>query len=106
MNRRAFVLALAASTVPAAVALGHEGHDHKIVGHVAEVTAGTLVVKAVKGGALSSIAITAATKITKGRMKMAATDLKVGDRVVVNIGSGKTPLVAKAVQIGTAAATR
>ncbi|MGE0814829.1 MAG: hypothetical protein AB7O28_04020 [Vicinamibacterales bacterium] len=106
MNRRAFVLALAAATAPAAAVLAHEGHDHKLVGHLAEAGPDTIVVKAVKGGAVSSVKLTPATKITKGRMKMAATDLKVGDRVVVNVGNGTPPLVAKAVQIGTAATTR
>lgn len=106
MNRRAFVAALAFAAVPAASAVAHEGHDHKLLGTVTEITAERLVVRATKDGAVSTIAIVATTKVTRGKTKIAATDLKVGDRVVVNIGSGKAPLTAKAVQAGPAPATR
>jgi hypothetical protein len=106
MNRRAFVFALAASAAPLSAALAHEGHDHKLLGTITEVSAESIVVKATKDGALSTIAIKAATKITRGKAKLSAADLKIGDRVVVNIGNGKAPLVAKAVQIGAAPTTR
>jgi hypothetical protein len=106
MNRRAFVTALAFTALPAASAFAHEGHDHKLLGTVTEITAQQLVVRATKDGAVSTIAIVATTKITRGKAKIAATDLKVGDRVVVNIGNGKAPLTAKAVQAGPAPTTR
>jgi len=106
MNRRAFVTALALAVTPLTSALAHEGHDHKLLGTITEVAADHLVVRATKDGALSSIAIVATTKITRGKTKLGAGDLKVGDRVVVNIGSGKAPLTAKAVQVGAAPTTR
>ncbi|MBP7778491.1 MAG: hypothetical protein KA371_15340 [Acidobacteria bacterium] len=105
MNRRAFVYALALAAAPLAPALAHEGHDHKLLGTVTEVTAERLVVRATKDGQVSTIALVATTKITRGKLKLGAGDLKVGDRVVVNIGSGKAPLTAKAVQVGAAPAT-
>ncbi len=106
MTRRAFVSALAFAALPAVPAFAHEGHDHKLLGTVTEITAARLVVRATKDGAVSTIAIVATTKITRGKAKIAATDLRVGDRVVVNLGSGKAPLTAKAVQAGPAPATR
>lgn len=106
MTRRSFVVAMALAAVPLVPASAHEGHDHKLLGTITEVSAESIVVKATKDGALSTIALKATTKITRGKTKLAPADLKVGDRVVVNIGAGKPPLVAKAVQVGPAATTR
>ncbi len=106
MNRRAFVSALACVALPAAPAFAHEGHDHKLLGTITEITAARMVVRATKDGAVSTVSIVATTKITRGKTKIAAADLKVGDRVVVNIGNGKAPLTAKAVQAGPAPTTR
>ncbi len=102
MTRRTLLAALAlvgASFVPA---VAHEGHDHKVLGTVSEITATNLTVRAVKDGAVSVIAFAPTTKVTRGREKLAVSDIKVGDRVVVNIGSGKAPLTAKAVELGGA----
>jgi hypothetical protein len=106
MNRRTFVFSVAIAGLSVIPAFAHEGHDHKLLGTITEVTADRLVVRATKDGAMSTIAIVATTKITRGKTKVGAGDLKVGDRVVVNIGSGKAPLTAKAVQVGAAPATR
>jgi len=106
MNRRTFATTLGLLLAPVASVLAHEGHDHKILGTVTEIAADKLVVKATKDGALSTVAIVAATKITRGTKKAAATEITVGDRVVVNVGAGKEPLTAKAIQIGAATTTR
>jgi hypothetical protein len=106
MNRRAFALSLAFAAAPLARVLAHEGHDHKLLGTLAEVAADKVVVKAVKDGKLSTVALNATTKITRARKAIAVADLKVGDRVVVNIGAGKAPLTAKAIEVGPAPTTR
>ena len=106
MNRRTAVLALALLVSPLTPAFAHEGHDHKLLGTVSEVAADRIVVRATKDGALSTVALTRTTKITRGKTTLLATDLKVGDRVVVNIGNGKAPLSAKAIQVGAAPTTR
>ena len=106
MNRRVFVSALACLALPAATAFAHEGHDHKLLGTITEITATRMLVRATQDGAVSTVAIVATTKITRGKTKIAASDLKVGDRIVVNIGNGKAPLTAKAVQAGPAPTTR
>lgn len=106
MNRRAFALSLAFAAAPLTRVLAHEGHDHKLLGTLAEVAADKIVVKAVKDGKLSTVALAATTKITRAKKALAVTDLKVGDRVVVNIGAGKAPLTAKAIEVGPAPTTR
>ncbi len=106
MHRRTFVLTLTSIVSSTSLLFAHEGHDHKLLGTITEVAADRLVVKATKDGAVSTVALTSVTKITRGKMKLQASDLKVGDRVVVNIGNGKAPLTAKAVQVGAAPATR
>ena len=106
MNRRTAVLALALLASPLSPAFAHEGHDDKLLGTVSEVTADRIVVRATKDGALSTVALTRTTKITRGKTTLLATDLRVGDRVVVNIGNGKAPLSAKAIQVGAAPTTR
>ena len=105
MTRRTLLTALALAGLSIAPALAHEGHDHKVLGTVTEITATNLTVRAAKDGAVSVIAFAPTTKITRGKTKLAVSDIKVGDRVVVNIGSGKTPLTAKAVELGGAPAT-
>jgi len=106
MNRRTFVLALPLAAAAIAPAAAHEGHDHKLLGTLSQVAPDSIVVKATKDGALSTVALVPATKITRGKNALMASDLKVGDRVVVNIGAGKAPLTAKAIQVGAAPTTR
>lgn len=106
MNRRTFVLAVTLAAAAFTPALAHEGHDHKLLGTVTEVTAERIVVRATKDGAISTVAMGATTKITRGKKTLGVADLKVGDRVVVNIGNGKAPLSAKAIQVGAAPTTR
>lgn len=62
MHRRAFVIALAVAASSVAPAFAHEGHDHKLVGTLTEVSATRIVVKAVADGALSTVALKATTK--------------------------------------------
>lgn len=106
MTRRSLLAALALAAVPFVPAFAHEGHDHKVLGIVTEITATHVTVRAVKDEAISVIAFAPTTKVTRGKTKLAVTDIKVGDRVVVNIGAGKAPLTAKAVELGGPPATR
>lgn len=106
MNRRTFVFSVAIAGLSVIPAFAHEGHDHKLLGTITEVTAERLVVRATKDGAISTIALVATTKVTRGKAKIAVSDLRAGDRVVVNIGNGKAPLTAKAVQAGPAPTSR
>jgi hypothetical protein len=103
MTRRHLLVAAACAVVLRAGGLtrlaAHDGHDHKVLGVLTAISSSQLSVKGADG-AVSRVALTPATKITRGGAAIAAADLAAGDRVVVNVGNGKTPLTAKAVQVG------
>ena len=99
MNRRAMVLLIAIFACGATVAWAHEGHDHKIMGTVVARDAKHLEVKTPSGEVLS-IALHGKTAVTRGKSRAAINDVQPGARVVVNIGNGEDPLIAKAIQLG------
>lgn len=85
-------------------ASAHPGHDHKLMGTIASIDGNTVVVKTTEGKDMS-FEVIAKTVFKKGKAKGAQSDLKVGLRVVVNIGDGVAPLKAKEVQYAAAATT-
>jgi hypothetical protein len=95
----AIVVALA---VPASV-LAHEGHAHKIMGTVSSIDGAHLMVKTTDGKTVM-VMLDAKTRITQGKAKVAASALKVGDRVVAEGAEEKEMLMATSVQVGTAPA--
>lgn len=104
MHRRAFLASLTLLAATARLA-AHDGHDHKLLGTVAEVRPGRLVVKALKDGTLTPVVLTAATVYRREKRLIALDALAPGDRVVVNIGNGKAPITAKAIDAGTSTRT-
>ena len=77
----------------------HDGHAHKIMGTV--TARGDKDVKVrTPGGEVLSIAVTPATTVRRDKRKAAITDVQVGRRVVVDIGNGEDPLVARDIQVG------
>jgi hypothetical protein len=95
----AIVVALA---VPPSV-LAHEGHAHKIMGTVSSIDGAHLMVKTTDGKTVM-VMLDAKTRITQGKAKVAASALKVGDRVVAEGAEEKEMLMATSVQVGTAPA--
>lgn len=102
MSRRAFLVSLAGAALTAPRLAAHDGHDHKLLGTVAEIAPGRLVVKAPKDGTLTPVVLTAATRIARAKKPLALAALAIGDRVVVNVGNGALPLTAKAIDVGAA----
>jgi translation initiation factor IF-1 len=104
-----WLLSIAAAlvlTAPAAL-VAHEGHDHKVMGVVSAIHENHLEVKDVKGK-VTTHTIGATTKVTRGKIKMAAADIKVGDRVVVTTRetkdkAGKAVITVTRVQLGVTA---
>jgi hypothetical protein len=94
-----FIVALAL----AAPALAHEGHTHKILGALASVQAGQIDVKGTDGKVVT-IVFDAKTPITRGKEKLDAAALKVGDRVSVDYTQAKNTNTAKTIKLGTAPA--
>jgi hypothetical protein len=84
-------------------ALAHEGHTHKVLGTVASVQASQIEVKSTDGKTLT-IVFDAKTPITRGKDKLDAAALKVGERVSVDYTQSKTTNTAKTIKLGTAPA--
>ena len=83
-----------------APAMAHEGHVHKVLGTVASVQANQIDVKSTDGK-LVTIVLDAKTAITRGKDKLTATALKVGERVSVDYTQAKTVNTAKTIKLGT-----
>ena len=100
----AFVAIMTAAALAAPlVAAAHDGHAHIVMGTVTVVDAKRLGLKTPSGEVLS-IAITPKTSVLRDKKKAAVGDVQVGRRVVVDIGNGEDPLVAREIQVGVAAA--
>ena len=93
------VLALVMAT---GTVVGHEGHEHKILGTVTMAAADHVMLQT-KEGKEVTVKVTADTKVTKGTEALKAEDLKAGTRVVVTTVGDKEPYTAKSIEIGEAA---
>ena len=100
---RAALLAFAL-IVGAGVASAHDGHAHIVMGTVTTVDAKQFGLKT-PGGEVLTIAITPKTSVLRDKKKAAIRDVQVGRRVVVDIGNGEDPLVAREIQVGVAASS-
>jgi hypothetical protein len=102
-----FSLMAAFALAAPVVLLAHEGHDHKVMGVVTAIHENHLEVKDVKGK-VTTHELGATTKITREKTKLAASDIKVGDRVVVTTRetkdkAGKPVMTVMSVQLGVTA---
>ena len=99
MSRRwiigVFTLCLA---VPAAL-YAHAGHVHKIMGTVMARDAKHVEVKTPSGEVLS-IAVNEKTSVIRAKKKIAFEEVQTGRRVVVDIGDGEDPLIAREIELG------
>jgi translation initiation factor IF-1 len=100
-----FLMALLATFTFATATYAHEGHDHKIMGTVAMIHDMHLEVKTTDGKT-STVTLSDATKILRGKESMARSDIKTGDRVVVTATQskdkdGKPLFLAKEIRLGT-----
>jgi len=84
-------------TLPAA-ALAHEGHVHKALGTVASIAGNQVEVKTTDGKAVT-VVLDAKTVFTRGKVKLDATALKVGERVSVDYTELKKVNTAKTIKL-------
>jgi hypothetical protein len=82
-----------------AVVSAHDGHAHLIMGTVTAQDAKHIEVKT-PGGENLSIAINAKTVVTRDKRKVARAEVQAGRRVVVDIGNGEDPLIAREIRVG------
>ena len=102
--RNGIIAAAVAVTLMLPPAVGaHEGHTHKVLGTVASVQANQIEVKGTDGKVLT-IVLDVKTAITRGKDKLDAAALKVGERVSVEYTQAKNANTAKTLKLGTALA--
>ena len=92
------VLVLIGFLVAPAVMRAHEGHSHKVLGTVASVQASRVDVKSTDGK-IVTITLDAKTAVTRGKAKMDATALKIGERVSIDYVQQKSVNIAKTVKL-------
>jgi hypothetical protein len=102
MNRRiVLAAALAAALVVPTMARAHEGHAHKVMGTIASRNENRIEVKT-RDGKTVTITLNEKTSIVRGKQKATLDALQPGERVVVDVGSGKEPITAREVKLGAA----
>lgn len=92
---------LAAVLVVPAALHAHAGHVHKIMGTVMARDAKHVEVKTPSGEVLS-IAVTDKTTVIRAKKKITYDEVQTGRRVVVDIGDGEDPLLAREIEVGIA----
>lgn len=97
------VVALAGILVAPAIARAHEGHAHKVMGTVSSVEGNNVMVKTADGKTVM-VMLDAKTAITRGKAKLNAAAVKVGDRVVAEGQEEKAMIMATTVKLGQVAA--
>ncbi len=90
--------------VSAGVARAHEGHMHKTLGTVSSIDGQRVVVKTTDGKTLT-VMLDKMTTITRGKDKLDAAVLKVGERLSVDYMEEKGMNMAHEVKLATASAT-
>jgi hypothetical protein len=97
------VVACMALLAPA-VTRAHEGHLHKALGTVSSIDGPHVVVRTTDGKSLT-VMLDKETTITRGKEKLDAAALKVGERVSVDYMEEKGMNMAHAVKLATGSAT-
>ena len=96
------VVACVALLLPA-VARAHEGHMHKALGTVSSIDGQHVVVKTTDGKSLM-VMLDKETTITRGKDKLDASALKVGERLSVDYMEEKGMNMAHAIKLAAAPA--
>lgn len=102
MTKRLIVVVAVVLVLARPAVWAHEGHVHTIMGTVTALDSKVIKVKTPSGEVLS-IALTGKTSVLRAKRKVPLADVRVGQRVVVDIGNGEDPLIARAIQVGVAA---
>ena len=108
---RPMAISIAAMVLTITPTLGaHEGHAHKTMGVVSMIHENHLEVTDLKEQK-KTFALDTSTKITRGKTRLRADEIKVGERVVVTYQqvkdkAGKVTELVKTVQVETPAATK
>jgi hypothetical protein len=96
-------VAIAGALVLPVVARAHEGHTHKVMGTVASVDGAHVMVTTTDGKTVM-VMLDKKTTVTRGKAKLDAAAVKVGERVVVEGTEQKNMVTAKTIKLGDTAA--
>lgn len=100
MNRTLIAaLVLAAALVVPCVARAHGGHLHKVMGTVSSVDGKHVTVKTTDGKTVM-VMLDSKTTVTRGKTKLDATAVKIGERVVAEGPEEKKVVTAKTIRLG------
>lgn len=83
-----------------AVTRAHEGHLHKALGSIASVQGENVEIKTTDGKTVT-VVLDKKTAVTRGKEKLDATALKVGERVSVEYMESNKTMMARAIKLGT-----
>jgi hypothetical protein len=100
MHTKITAVLMAASVAVAGIARAHEGHDHKVMGKVAAISAQQIEVETADGKKVTA-ALTAETKYSRDKAAATLADVKVGERVVIVVVEEKGVQKVKQVLLGT-----
>jgi hypothetical protein len=81
-------------------AWAHEGHVHKALGTVSSVEGVHVAVKTTDGKTIT-VMLDKKTAVTRGKEKLDATALKVGERVSVDYMEENKMMMARTIKLGT-----
>lgn len=98
LRKGAFVLALFLLLANVRTAFAHGGAEH-VMGTVSKVSAQSVTVDTTDKKVVE-VGLTAKTKYTRNDKKVAASDMKVGDRVMIEAKEVNEKLVADEVKLG------
>jgi hypothetical protein len=105
MNKKWIIaVAIAGALIVPTVVRAHEGHAHKVMGSVSSVEGNHVMLKTTDGKTVM-VMLDAKTAITRGKTKLDAAAVKVGERVVAEGIEEKEMIMAKTVKLGQAAGT-
>ena len=93
-------LAVTAALALPVVALAHEGHVHKALGTVASINGEHVEIKTTDGKNLT-VMLDKKTTVTRGKEKLDATALKVGERISVDYMEQNKMMMAQAIKLST-----
>ena len=97
-----FALALTAALALPVVSFAHEGHVHKALGTILTINGEHVEIKTTDGKNLT-VMLDKKTTITRGKEKLDATALKVGERISVDYMEQNKMMMAQAIKLSTTA---
>jgi hypothetical protein len=95
---RGAFLALLFALMLAAPAAAHEGHDQRVLGTVSAIDDQAIAIKT-KDGKTVRVALDDQTVVFRGDEKVARTDIVVGERAAVSVGSRQNTHVATQIRL-------